>query len=62
MVRPLQEIYQLIRELDSLNTGKQAAARLVECGPLAIEPLRRFLLEGIPRKIFQPRLWAVEAS
>jgi len=61
MVRPLQEIYQLIRELDSLNTGKQAAARLVECGPSAVEPLRTFLLEGKPRKIFQPRHWAVEA-
>jgi hypothetical protein len=55
------EIYRLIRELDSLNTGKQAAERLVEHGPLAVEPLRRFLLEGIPRKIFQPRLWTVEA-
>jgi hypothetical protein len=60
-VRPLQEIYQLIGELDSLNTGKQAAARLVECGPPATKPLRTFLLEGKPHKIFQPRHWAVEA-
>jgi hypothetical protein len=57
----LEEIYRLIGELDSLNTGKRAAERLVEYGPLAAEPLRRFLLEGAPRKIFQPRHWAVEA-
>ncbi|MGO9556723.1 MAG: HEAT repeat domain-containing protein [Syntrophobacteraceae bacterium] len=55
------DINRLIRELESLNTGKHAADRLVECGPSAVEPLRRFLLEGIPRKIFQPRFWAVAA-
>ncbi len=55
------EIHRLVCELDSLNTGKQAAERLVEYGPLAVGPLRRYLLEGIPRKIFHPRLWAVEA-
>lgn len=55
------EIAQLIGELDSLNTGERAAARLAECGSIAIEPLRKYLLEGSPRKIFQPRLWAVEA-
>ncbi len=55
------EINRLICELESLNTGKQAADRLVEYGPSAVESLRRFLLEGIPRKIFQPRFWAVEA-
>jgi len=55
------DINRLIRELDSLNTGKHAAERLVECGPSAVEPLRRFLFEGIPRKIFQPRFWAVAA-
>ncbi len=55
------DINRLIRELESLNTGKHAAERLVECGPSAVEPLRRFLLEGIPRKIFQPRFWAVAA-
>ncbi|MGD0400542.1 MAG: hypothetical protein ABSC04_16690 [Syntrophobacteraceae bacterium] len=55
------DINRLIRELESLNTGKHAAERLVECGPSAVEPLRRFLFEGIPRKIFQPRFWAVAA-
>lgn len=54
-------INDLIRELDSLDTGKKAAEKLVRYGPAAIEPLRRFLLEGVPRKLFQPRLWAVEA-
>jgi len=57
----IDKIYGLIRELDCLNIGKQSAERLAEHGPLAIEPLRWFLLEGEPRKIFQPRLWAVEA-
>jgi len=57
----VNEIHRLIRELDSLNTGRQASERLAEFGPLAVEPLRRFLLEGVPRKIFHPRFWAVEA-
>jgi HEAT repeat protein len=56
-----ESIDNLIRELDSLNTGKKAAERLVKYGPAAVEPLRRFLLEGVARKIFHPRLWAVEA-
>ncbi len=54
-------INDLVRELDSLARGKQAAENLVRCGPAAVEPLRRFLLEGVPKKLFQPRLWAVEA-
>jgi HEAT repeat protein len=56
-----QSINDLIRELDSLDTGKKAAENLARCGPAAIEPLRRFLLEGAPKKLFQPRFWAVEA-
>jgi hypothetical protein len=36
------------------------AAALVGCGERAIPPLRRFLLEGRPRGIFQPRQLAVE--
>jgi HEAT repeat protein len=55
------DIDRLICELDSLRTGKQAAERLVKVGSLAIAPLRRYLLEGIPAKIFHPRVWAVEA-
>ncbi|MGC8491654.1 MAG: HEAT repeat domain-containing protein [Syntrophobacteraceae bacterium] len=56
-----QPINDLIRELDLLDTGKKAAKDLVRCGQAAVEPLRRFLLEGVPKKLFQPRLWAVEA-
>jgi len=55
-----EKIFRLVDELNSLKTGKQAAGRLVQSGPLAVEPVRRFLLEGSPSKIFQPRLWAVE--
>ena len=57
----IQEISRLIGELDSLTEGEGASARLVQCGPSAIPPLRAFLLEGRPRKIFQPRLRAVKA-
>jgi hypothetical protein len=56
-----ERIPVFIRKLDFLTEGEQAAARLVAYGPSAIEPLRKFLLEGTPRKIFQPRLWAVAA-
>jgi hypothetical protein len=51
----------LIRELDSLETGEAASKRLIKCGPTAIGPLRKFLMEGKPSKIFQPRLWAIRA-
>ncbi len=57
----LSEIGRLMEQLDSLKTGEEAGIRLIEYGSAAIEPLRRFLLEGKPRKIFQPRYWAVEA-
>lgn len=55
------EMCRLIDQLDSLNTGEEAGARLIEYGSSAIELLRKYLLEGRPRKIFQPRFWAVEA-
>jgi len=54
-------IRQLIGKLDSLLEGEQAAAALVGFGPAAVEPLRRFLIEGRPSGIYQPRRWAVEA-
>ncbi len=47
------EIYRLIDELDSLKAGEHAGARLIAHGPAAIEPLRRFLREGRPRKLVQ---------
>ncbi len=54
-------IRQLIRKLDSLLEGEQAAAALVSFGPAAVGPLRRFLMEGRPSGIYQPRRWAVQA-
>jgi HEAT repeat protein len=55
------EVSRYVEDLNSLNEGEQAVAKLVACGPRAIEPLRQFLLEGKPSAIFQPRHWAVEA-
>jgi hypothetical protein len=54
------EIESLVRDLESLQAGSMAAAALIGCGPRAIAPLRRFLLQGRPRGIFQPRQLAVE--
>jgi HEAT repeat protein len=61
MMTPIERAHRLVGELDSLYTGERAAAGLVALGLVAIAPLRRFLLEGKPRSIFQPRLWAVQA-
>ncbi len=61
MELPINRIYRLIRMLESLRTGDESVGFLVELGPIAIEPLREFLLKGQPSKIFQPRLWAVKA-
>lgn len=55
-----EEIESLVRGLESLQGGPMTAAALVGCGEKAIPPLRRFLLEGRPRGIFQPRQLAVE--
>jgi HEAT repeat protein len=52
---------RLIEKLNSLLEGEQASAALVACGQPAVEPLRRFLMEGRPSGIYQPRRWAVEA-
>jgi HEAT repeat protein len=57
---PVDEVRRLICELESLRRGEETVASLVALGPVAIEPLRRFLLEGKPSKIFQPRLGAVQ--
>jgi len=61
MATPIDQVYHLIRKLDSLCGGEETVASLVGLGPVAIEPLSEFLLQGKPSKIFQPRLWAVEA-
>jgi hypothetical protein len=55
-----EEIESFVRGLESLQGGSMSAAALVGCGEKAILPLRRFLLEGRPRGIFQPRQLAVE--
>jgi HEAT repeat protein len=52
---------RLIEKLNLLLEGEQAAVALVACGQPAVEPLRRFLMEGRPSGIYQPRRWAVEA-
>jgi HEAT repeat protein len=55
-----REIESFVQDLESLRGGSMAAAALIGCGARAIPPLRRFLLEGRPRGIFQPRQLAVE--
>jgi hypothetical protein len=55
-----QEIESFVRDLESLRGGASAAAALIGCGVRAIPALRRFLVEGRPRGIFQPRQLAVE--
>lgn len=54
------QIESVVRDLESLRGGPLAAAALIGCGPRAIEPLKRYLLQGKPHGIFQPRQLAVE--
>jgi HEAT repeat protein len=61
MATPIDEVQRLIHKLESLCSGEEAVEFLVGLGPVAIEPLSDFLLEGKPSKVFQPRLWAVKA-
>ena len=61
MATPIDEVHRLICELETLRRGEGAVASLVALGPVAIEPLSQYLLEGKPSKVFQPRLWAVKA-
>jgi len=56
-----QEIARLIERLDSLIDGERAAMALVACGQPAVQALQRFLLDGRPRALYQPRRWAVRA-
>jgi thioredoxin-like negative regulator of GroEL len=55
------DIDRLIEQLNTISECDQAAARLVWCGQSAIPALRRFLFEGRPSVIYQPRRAAVEA-
>jgi len=61
MATPIDEVHRLIHKLESLCSGEEAVEFLLGLGPVAIEPLSDFLLEGKPSKVFQPRLWAVKA-
>jgi hypothetical protein len=56
-----ERVADLMIRLDSLLEGPQAAAHLVACGTAAVPPLRRFLVEGRPRGVFQTRVWAAQA-
>ncbi len=56
-----EEAERLVAALDSLLEGEGAVSALVALGPAAIAPLRRFLLEGRPSTVYQPRRWAVQA-
>jgi len=61
MVTEDSEADRLIAALNNLLEGESAKAALVKLGPAAIPSLRRFLLEGRPSTVYQPRRWAVEA-
>lgn len=54
-------IERWIGELNAIHDGDRAVFELIHAGAAAIEPLRRFLIEGRPSGIYQPRQWAVEA-
>lgn len=55
------EISHYVEELNSLKEGSAAVTKLIACGRSAIEPLRRYLLEGKPSVVYHSRRWAVEA-
>ena len=55
------EIERLVQKLNSLQEGESAVGTLIAYGQAAIPALRRFLLEGRPGVVYQPRRWAVEA-
>lgn len=57
----ISEVQRLIDQLESMHREEEAVASLVALGSSAIEPLSRYLLEGKPSKLFQPRLGAVKA-
>ena len=59
--RAERRVRELMEQLDSLLDGESAAARLVGCGGVAVEPLRRFVFDSPPRSVPEPRCWAVRA-
>ena len=56
-----EEIEKLITSLESLQEGELGVSMLVACGQKAVPLLRRYLLEGRPRVVYQPRQRAVLA-
>jgi hypothetical protein len=56
-----QRVHALVAQLGSLLDAPEASARLVAAGRSAIEPLKEFLIEGKPRSVPEPRIWAVRA-
>jgi hypothetical protein len=58
---PDHEVEALVESLNSLNEGELGVAMLVACGAKAVQPLRRFLLQGKPSGIVVPRQRAVRA-
>ena len=57
----MADVEELIRQLNSLHRGDAIVGQLIAAGEAAIGPLRRFLLEGRPASLYEPRRWAVEA-
>lgn len=55
------EIQALVDSLESLNEGELGVSMLVACGPRAVPVLRKSLLQGRPRVVYQPRQRAVRA-
>lgn len=56
-----EQIQDLIDRLNSLHDGDHAVDLLIMCGREAVEPLRRYLLEGKPSHLYQPRQRAINA-
>jgi hypothetical protein len=56
-----EQAERLVAALNSLLEGEGVVTALVALGPVAIAPLRRFLLDGRPSTVYQPRRWAVQA-
>jgi len=61
MDKLLAEITKLIDGLNSLHEGDHAVDLLVACGKSTISYLRKYLMEGKPSHIYQPRQRAVNA-
>ena len=51
----------MVAALESLLDGEGAVTALVAMGEKAVAPLSRFLLDGRPGVVFQPKMWAVQA-